>query len=409
MLLQPVLYRARYTMPMSTPLLENGAVVVQNGVIVAVGNYADLKCQFPSAIYHDFGDVILMPGLINAHCHLDYTMMRNQLQPGSAFTSWIQGLNKIKFSLQEENVVAAMVQGWEELYSWGCTSVANIVSFSALLEKLPASPLRLWQLIEVMDIRGPQQGKEGLLIAESFFNKNNESDGGGKIKFGISPHAPPTTSQELYRGSAYLAQQYNIPFCTHLAESEEEFEMFTQGSGVLFNFLKSFGRDISDCRFQTPLQALLNNDLLPRGALLVHMNCLTSKDRELLAQRGNDFFVVHCPKTHRFFERAPFDWKFFQQNKYRLLLGTDSLASNDELNLFSEIQLFAATAPELAPEEILKMVTLNPAEALGMKGKLGELNAGAFADMIAIPFSGKKREAAEVVLHNKNFPVTCRL
>ena len=91
------------------------------------------------------------------------------------------------------------------------------------------------------------------------------------------------------------------------------------------------------------------------------------------------------------------------------MLGTDSLASNDELNLFSEMQLFAATAPALAPEEILKMVTLNPAEALGMKGKLGELNAGAFADMIAIPFSGKKREAAEVVLHNKNFPVTCRL
>ena len=403
--LQSILCRARYVLPMSSPPIEDGAVVVRGGVILAVGSYSNLKRDFSSVVSRDLGEVILMPGLINAHCHLDYTMMRGRLTGGSSFTKWIQELNKIKFSLREEDVVTAMVQGWEELYSWGCTSVANIVSFSRLLKKLPAAPLRLWQLIEVMDIRGPQQGKEGLLIAESFFNKNNESDGGGKMKVGISPHAPPTTSQALYRGASQFAQQYHIPFCTHLAESEEEFEMFEKGSGALFDFLKNFGRDMSDCSFQTPVQALLRNDLLPRGALLVHMNCLTSKDRELLAQRGNDFFVVHCPKTHRFFERAPFDWRFFQQNKYRLLLGTDSLASNDELNLFSEMQLFAATAPALAPEEILKMVTLNPAEALGMKGKLGELNAGAFADMIAIPFGGKLSDVSRVVIENRMPPM----
>lgn len=402
------IYQAQYVLPMSASPLEDGGVVVQDGVIVAVGRSTDLKKQFSSAVSHDLGEVILMPGLINAHCHLDYTMMRNQLQPASSFTSWIQGLNKIKFLIQEEDVIAAIVKGWEELYLWGCTSVANIVSFPNLLSKLPVPPLRLWQLIEVMDIRGSHQGEEGLQIAESFLKKNQKNKGDGKIKFGISPHASYTASQGLYRGAAQLAQQYHIPFCTHLAESEEEFEMFTKGSGALFEFLKSFGRDMSDCGFQTPVQALLNNELLPHGALLVHMNCLTGKDRELLASRGNDFFIVHCPKTHRFFERAPFDWKFFQQNEYRLLLGTDSLASNDELNLFSEMQLMAATAPGLAPEEILKMVTLHPAEALGMKGRLGELKVGAFADMIAVPFFGKKREVAEAVLHNKNFPVTCK-
>jgi len=403
--LQPIFYRARYVMPMSAPPIEDGGVVVQDGMIVAVGKYADLHSQFSSVIYHDLGEVILMPGLINAHCHLDYTMIRNQLQPGSGFTTWIQELNKIKFSLQEEDVVTAMVQGWEELYSWGCTSIANIVSFPRLLEKLPASRLRLWQLIEVMDIRGPQQGKEGLQVVEYFLKQNHEGDRDRKIKFGISPHAPQTTSQGLYRSSAQLAQQSCVPFCTHLAESEEEFEMFTQGSGVLFDFLKSFGRDMSDCGFQTPVQALLNNDLLPRGALLVHMNCLTVKDRELLTQRGNDFFIVHCPKTHRFFERAPFDWNFFKKNQYRLLLGTDSLASNDELNLFSEMQLMAATAPELAAKEILKMVTLHPAEVLGMKGKIGELRVGAFADMIAIPFEGKLSGISQAVIENKTLPM----
>ena len=230
-----LLYRARYVLPMSAPVIENGAVVVRDGMIVAVGSYFDLQRDFSSAVTRDLGDVILMPGLINAHCHLDYTMMRNQLELGSGFTTWVQSLNKIKFSLQEEEVLAAMIKGMNELYQWGCTSIANIVSFPQLLEKLPTSPQRLWHLIEVMDIRGPQQGEEGLKIAETFFRKQKK----GKVVFGISPHAPQTASQELYRASTQFAQQCQILFCTHLAESEEELEMFAQGGGALFDFLES--------------------------------------------------------------------------------------------------------------------------------------------------------------------------
>ncbi len=394
---------------MSDPIIEDGGVVVQDGVIIAVGKNADLKSHFSTAAIHDLGDAILMPGLINAHTHLDYTMMKNRLQSGIGFTAWVQGLNKIKFLLEEKEVISAMVEGMNELHQWGCTAAANIVAFPQLLKKLPISPLRLWQLIEVMDIRGPQQGEEGLCTTKNFLTKNHQSDSNRKIRFGISPHAPQTASQGLYRAANRLVQQYHVPFCTHLAESEEEFKMFTQGSGELSDFLKNFGRNMSDVGFQTPVQALLKNDLLPRGALLVHMNCLTEKDRELLAQRSDDFFIVHCPKTHRFFDRAPFDWKFFYDHGYRLSLATDSLASNDELNLFSEMQIFARIVPELAPEEIIKMVTLHPAQALGMKGKLGELTAGSFADMIAISFCGKTEEVIEAVLHNKKFPVTCNL
>lgn len=401
----PEFYRARWIIPMSAPPMEEGGVIVDHGKIIAVGRSRELKKKYSATIDHDLGEAILMPGLINAHTHLDYTMMKNQLEPRNNFTAWIQGLNKIKFSLQPEEVIAAMIQGMGELQKWGCTAVANIVAFPEVLEKLPFSSLRLWHLIEIMDIRGPQQGEERIRVAEKFFEEKPKIGNDPKIKFGISPHAPQTTSQGLYRASIQLAQQYQIPFCTHLSESEEEFEMFTQGTGMLFDFLKKFGRDRSDTGFQTPVQALLKNDLLPRGAMLVHMNCLTEKDRELLVQHSDDFFVVHCPKTHHFFDRPLFDWKFFYDHQYRLSLGTDSLASNDKLNLFSEMQLFAKTAPALAPEEILKMVTLHPAEAIGMKGKLGELSPGAFADMIAIPFKGKLNDLFQAVLENKMPPV----
>ncbi|MBX9742994.1 MAG: amidohydrolase family protein [Chthoniobacterales bacterium] len=395
------LYRARYVMPMSAPVIENGAVVVANGTILAVGFYERLRHDYSEAFYHDLGEVILMPGLINAHCHLDYTMMRGALQPQEGFTSWIGQLNKIKFSLKEEDFLASIEEGCHELNAWGCTTVCNVASFPELLSKLPQGLLRLWHCIEVMDIRGPEQGEMGLANTENFFKKEKKD----RMRFGLSPHAPLTVSQDLYRRSAALTCKYHVPFCTHLAESEEEWEMFTKGSGPLFDFLKNFKREMSDCGSKTPVQSLLQNDLLPRGALLVHMNYLGAEDYKLLSSRAADFFIVHCPKTHRFFGRPPFDWKFFYDHGYRLLLGTDSLASNDSLNLFQEMQLMAATAPELAPEEILKMVTLYPAQALGMKEKLGELSVGAFADMIAIPFEGALEAAVEAMLYNKDRPI----
>lgn len=395
------LYRARYVMPMSAPVIEEGAVVVADGEILAVGPYKTLRHDYSQIMVHDLGEVILMPGLINAHCHLDYTMMRGVLRPQEGFASWIGQLNKMKFSLKEEDFIAAIEEGWQELYEWGCTTICNIASFPELLPRLPEAPLRLWHCVEVMDIRGPEQGEAGLVSAETFLKKEKKD----RVSFGLSPHAPLTVSYDLYRRTAALATQYQVPFCTHLAESEEEWEMFMQRKGPLFDFLKNFSRDMSDCGSQTPVQSLLQGDFLPRRPLLVHMNVLGEQDKKLLASRAADFFIVHCPKTHRFFGRSSFDWKFFYDHGYRLLLGTDSLASNDSLNLFEEMQLMASTAPELAPEEILKMVTLYPAEALGMKGKIGELSVGAFADMIAVPFNGSLEAAVEAVVNNEKKPI----
>jgi cytosine/adenosine deaminase-related metal-dependent hydrolase len=394
------LYRARYVMPMAEPLIEDGAVIVRDGIIAAVGKYQDLRGRYSFTSSHDLGEVILMPGLINAHAHLDYTMMRNQLTPGTSFTTWIQQLNKIKFSLSEQDFLRAIFEGVQELYAWGCTTICNIESFPNLLFKVPKLPLRLYQFFEVIDIRSKEQGREGIAMMESFFKKKTRAQCG----FGVSPHAPYTSSQSLYRSAAQLARKYEIPFCTHLAESQEENEMFTQKKGLLYEFLKNGGYEMCDYGFQTPLQVLLKNNLLPRGSMLVHMNFLSDQDRLLLAPRGHDFFIIHCPKTHHFFERPPFDWKFFYHNEFPLLLGTDSLASNDSLNLFEEMQSMVATAPELRPEAILKMVTLHPAAAIGMKGRLGELSAGAFADMIAIPFLGRIKNVSESVIENRLFP-----
>ncbi len=398
--LLPRIYRARYLLPMSAPVIEDGAVLIHNGVILDVGKYSDLKPHYASVAYHDLGAVLLLPGLINAHVHLDYTMMRGKLSAGDSFVTWIQKLNERKASLHQEDYFKAIVEGAHELSTWGCTSCCNIESFADLIEKLPPLPLRTWHCLEMMDIRGREQGEQGLALLESLLRKKERLT----TLLGISPHAPLTCSQRLYERAAFLARGHQLPFCTHLAESQEELEMFAHSRGPWFDFLKRLGREMSDCGEATAVQLLLKNNLLPRGSLLVHMNFLSVEDRALLAERGADFFVVHCPRTHQFFKRPPFDWKFFSQHGYRLLLGTDSLASNRELNLFAEMRTMAAVAPQLKPEEIIAMVTLSPAAALGMDGKLGRLSRGAFAEMITIPFEENLAYVYQAVLQNQQPP-----
>jgi cytosine/adenosine deaminase-related metal-dependent hydrolase len=157
---------------------------------------------------------------------------------------------------------------------------------------------------------------------------------------------------------------------------------------------------MEDCTGLSPVQMVLGAGLLPKGSLLVHMNLLGEVDRELLKSTAGDFPVIHCPRTHAFFKRAPFDLKFFRESGIPVLIGTDSLASNQDLNMFSEMRAMQAAFPGLDPMEILSMATTRPAAAIGMSGRLGELTSGSVADFIAIPDEGGAGTLAERVLAN---------
>ncbi len=191
---------------------------------------------------------------------------------------------------------------------------------------------------------------------------------------------------------------------THLAESEEESQMFADGAGPMFEFLEKIGRDMRDTGGHTPIQHLLAADALPQGAMLVHMNYVTSEDQAALAARAGDFHVIHCPGCHAYFDRAPFPYHLHRALGFPISIGTDSLASNEELNLFAEMRTFRRSFPGIAPEAVLAMVTRNPAAALGMDGRLGVLRAGAFADIISIPFAGDAVDATEAVCANRTPP-----
>jgi cytosine/adenosine deaminase-related metal-dependent hydrolase len=145
--------------------------------------------------------------------------------------------------------------------------------------------------------------------------------------------------------------------------------------------------------------------LLGENVLAVHVNCLARGDATLLAK--NKTHVVHCPRSHDYFKHPKFERERLAAAGVNLCLGTDSLATvrktgkqKPELDLFAEMRALAEKDQSITPEEILKMATVNAARALGLAGKIGELSAGALADLIAIPFSGPPAKVHEAVLQH---------
>jgi cytosine/adenosine deaminase-related metal-dependent hydrolase len=394
-----MILRARTLLTMDgAPPIDNGAVVVKGSRIRAAGTLRDIASHFTGAVT-DLGEQVLMPGLINAHCHLDYTMLRRAIDPQRSFTAWVQRLNSLKRSLHDDDYLQAIHRGFLELRKWGTTSVLNIESFPELMGRLPPPPIRTWWFYEMIDVRRPITTDDLLQGASVFFRKHADWLGG----FGLSPHAPYTASPHLYALAAECAHQRNMPLTTHLAESLEETAMFQRASGPLFDFMKSLGRDMSDCGHHTPLAALHTRGLLTPDWIVAHMNDLQETDFTIL--ESNPVHIVHCPASHRYFSHPPFQLDRLRALRINISLGTDSLASTDTLSLFHEMRTLRDTHPAISPLETLEMVTVNPARALRRPGDLGQILPNSQADLIALPIASDAKSTYEEIIDHQR-PVT---
>ena len=189
-------------------------------------------------------------------------------------------------------------------------------------------------------------------------------------------------------------------------ESLQEFQMFCKGRGVMFDWLRRNNRDMSDCGERSPLKHLDRHGVLSENCVAVHVNYLADGDAKLLAARKTS--VAHCPRSHAYFGHEDFPFLRLARANVNVCLGTDSLATvykkpkqTVELNMFQELQAFAAKNPRLRAGKVLQMATMNGARALGMAGHAGEISERALADLIVIPFKGKVEDASEAALHHK--------
>jgi aminodeoxyfutalosine deaminase len=384
-----MIVRARTVVTMDGPPIENGAVVISGDRVLDVGEFPELSGRHSGQELVDLGEQALLPGLINAHCHLDYTCLRRKIPPQKSFAGWIRAINAEKAKLSEQDYLASIADGFAEAKRFGTTTIANLTAFPELIPQVNP-PIRTWWFAELIDVRDPNRTSELVALAIDAMKRAKDSGGG----IGLAPHALFTASANLYRCCEEIAQGENILLTTHLAEAREEMSMFNDASGPLYEFLKSIGRDMSDCGHETPFARFAKvagaraGRSLPTEWIVAHLNELAESDFELLVKFARKFHVVHSPRSHDYFAHSPFQFERLRALGFNICLGTDSLASNADLSLFAEMRALQRSEPALSPKEVLEMVTRNAALALGNPQALGRIHTNCFADLIAIPCSG---------------------
>jgi cytosine/adenosine deaminase-related metal-dependent hydrolase len=407
-----MIIRARTVVTMDGAPIDNGAVAVSRNKIVDVGKLDEIKKRNAGKVV-DLGEQALLPGLINAHCHLDYTCLRAKIPPQKTFTDWIRAINAEKAKLSSKDYLASINEGFAEVRRFGTTTIANLTAFPDLVRQI-TSPIRTWWFAELIDVRVPDRASEIVDLVRRRTDSLRRAIESLKCaqNWGLAPHALFTASKNLYERCQEIAGRANVLLTTHLAESSEEMEMFHNASGPLYEFLKGIGRPMEDCGNETPLARFL--DLIGRGSspnrpraievnrpypswIIAHLNKVAESDFELLERSKIKFHVVHSPRSHDYFKHSQFPFERLHSLGFNICLGTDSLASNKTLSLFAEMCAFQRSEPGISPDKILKMVTVNPAMALHQENVIGRIRPGFCADLVAVQCSERDNPFEQIV------------
>ena len=399
-----MIIRARIVVTMDGPPIENGAVAISENQIIDVGRFPEVSARHPGRKIVDLGEQSLLPGLINAHCHLDYTCLRGKIPRRKSFADWIRAINTEKAKLSREDYLASINEGFAETKRFGTTTIANLTAFPELISQIQA-PVRTWWFAELIDVRLPERANEIIDLVRRRTDSLRRAIGSLEptANWGLAPHALFTASRDLYWRCEEVARCEKILLTTHLAESREEMEMFRHGSGPLYGFMKSIGRPMDDCGQETPLEKFLGRlggASLPAQWIIAHLNELAESDFTLLKELTRKFHIVHAPRSHGYFGHSRFPFEKLRALGFNICLGTDSLASNESLSLFAEMRAFQRNEPGISPDKVLEMATVNAGLALDQSrhgGKLGRIRAGFQADLIAVPCSGGSNLFEQIV------------
>lgn len=381
-----MIIRTRTVVTMDGAPVHNGAVAISDNQIIDVGKFPEVSARHPGKNIVDLGEQAVLPGLINAHCHLDYTCLRGKIPPRKSFTDWIRAINAEKADLSHEHYVASINEGFAEAKRFGTTTIANLTAFPELISQIQA-PVRTWWFAELIDVRSPERANEIVDLAIESLGRTRPPG----APWGLAPHALFTASRDLYWRCQEVARREKILLTTHLAESREEMEMFRHRSGPLYEFMQTIGRPMDDCGKETPLKKFvgrLGDASLPAQWIVAHLNELTEGDFKLLKELTSKFHIVHSPRSHYYFGHSRFPFERLRALGFNICLGTDSLASNESLSLFAEMRAFQRSDPGTSPDKLFEMITINAALALHQEKSLGRVRAGFRADLIAVPCSG---------------------
>lgn len=385
------LFTAQIVLPDADQIIADGALLVRNGLIVAVGRREDFPSR-PDCEVVSLGAVALLPGLVNAHSHLRFTCCRNRFRP-EGFADWIMKVGSAGRSLQTEEIVTGVEEGLRELARNGTTTVADISSDGLPLPGLEASGLRYILFHEIINMTTPPYEE----LLGSIEEKLATYAVGPRGSIGLSPHTPYTVALPLMAALRKRFHAAGYPFCVHVAESEAELECLRDQSGQLAEILRGIGFYPAGVGAAPLAQSVAEFLRTGRGNhlrdVLVHGNHLSDDEVSELAREGNSSLVL-CPGTREFHGVGTPILERAMIHDLPVALGTDSVASNTELNMWTEMRRSLGMAQDWHARDAFDAATRGGALALGLEGKTGALHPGHRADFIAVPLEGALSEIA---------------
>ena len=366
--------RARYVFPVEGPPIEDGVVTIAGGRILSVGRSTARPDR-------DLGSVALLPGLINAHTHLEFSRLDSPLgRPHSGMAQWIQSVIAYRRSGQHD-AAAGVAAGLCESHREGVVALGEIAqpdTTATIPADVPLHVLSFVELIAPTASRTAAAQQAALAHLDAPFSCP-------RVRLGLSPHAPYTVHPELLDWAVETARRRGVPLAIHLAESADEMQWLQTGTGPLAELLLGIDgfRPEAFAVGRRPLAYLQRLAAAPR-TLVIHGNYLGDEEIAFLAAQRERFSVVYCPRTHAYFGHAPYPLARLLAAGVNVALGTDSRASSPDLSLLTEMREAAARHSNVPPEAIVRMATLGGAVALDVADSHGSLAPGKRADMIAV-------------------------
>jgi cytosine/adenosine deaminase-related metal-dependent hydrolase len=381
---------ARWIFPVDQPPIERGVVEIVDGIIADV---SPLLGQ-PDAETLDLGNAAIIPGLVNAHAHLEFSSLESPIEPALPFTNWIGRLlahrrerpdslrEYIRRGIREAAQAGLSLVGDIVTGDWSPDCLSDdgphVVAFRELIGLLPDQVTSQLELAKqhIVDCRTAQSSIQGAPQSG--------------LRPAISPHAPYSVCPELFHSLVELARAENVPLCIHLAETQAELELLESGTGEFYAMLTRFDlwREGTIPKRTRPMDYLQPLSGLT-SALIAHGNYLADDEIDFLAAHRN-IATVLCPRTHAFFGHRNHPWERLLDAGASVCIGTDGRSSNPDYSLWSELQFLAGQSDAARAPQILEAGTRQGARALGQENETGTITAGKCADLTVISLEGSE-------------------
>jgi cytosine/adenosine deaminase-related metal-dependent hydrolase len=418
----PVIYSARWVLPIVAPPIEDGAVAIKGSTIVAVGPRAEVVANFPDTPAQDFGAAAILPGLINAHSHLELTVMRGFLEAEEDdFFAWLKKLTVARLAMTPDDLFVSAMCGAIEAARAGVTCLGD--SSSVATQSMKALKQVGLRGIVYQESFGPDPklAEENVaeLRAQLSAMRELESE---RVRAGVSPHAPYTVSARQLELISRMALDEKLPVMMHAAESESERLLMLEGRGPFADGLKSRGIEWQAPGVST-IRYLQQYGILETKPLLAH--CLNVDDHDLKIVKANEAAIAHCPKSNAKLGHGRAPLAKFIAHGIKFGLGSDSVASNNTCDILEEagFATLLARLSEARPlgratnadkvarnsgstvalphgrasdtitaSDGLLAATLGGARALGLDNQIGALKEGMQADIVVVNLSGAHQQ-----------------